>query len=108
MSSIAHLQPVPPYDWAANVQVDNFIAEITSSPQYIAAAAESSAWAGHINNIKHGLDEIERRAPNDPAMAAAIDKISAIISDDDQHMGQRLHDLGALAIRLHEIEGTKH
>jgi hypothetical protein len=87
--------------------IDSFIAEIRNSPEYVEAAAESGTWIAHIDNIEHGLNEIDRRAHDDPAMAEAIDKIIEIISDDDQHMGRRLHDLGALVIRLHEIKGKR-
>jgi hypothetical protein len=86
--------------------IDNFIAEITGSPEYVAAAAESSAWAGHLSSIEFGLKEIERRADVDPVMAEALEKAIGIIADDDQHIGLRLHDLAALGARLHEIKGT--
>lgn len=88
-----------------SAKIDNFIAEITNSPEYVVAAAESGAWAKHINGISYGLVEIERRARLDPAMAETLDKAIAIISDDDQHLGHRLSDLGALAARLHSIKG---
>jgi hypothetical protein len=91
-----------------NSKIDNFISEIRNSPQYLAAAAESSVWAGHISSIEYGLREIDRRSCDDPAMAEAIDKVIAAISDDDQHLGQRLRDLGALAARLRDIKGIRH
>jgi hypothetical protein len=87
-------------------QIDNFIAEIRNSPEYIAAAAESGVWAGHIGSIEYGLNEIARQSSDNPAMAESLDKVMAIICDDDQHLGQRLNNLGMLVARLHEIKGA--
>jgi hypothetical protein len=49
-------------------KIDAFIAEIRTRPAFAAVAAADRVWSEHLTAIEFALNEIDRRANEDPAM----------------------------------------
>jgi len=89
--------------------IDAFIDGIKSAPQFVAAAASDPVYAQHLEAIEFGLNEIDRRANDDPEMIEAYDKAMAIISDNRRTLKQRLLALGDLLAPLRDkLRGVHH
>jgi hypothetical protein len=90
-------------------KIDAFIAEIRARPAFAAVAAADRVWSEHLAAIEFGLNEIDRRANEDPAMVEVFDKVVALISDNDRTLKQRLLDLNEVLIPLRDqLWGVRH
>jgi hypothetical protein len=92
-----------------NIKIDDFIDQIRDQPKFVAAAASDTVWFNHLAAIEFGLNEIDRRANDDPAMIEAFDTVVAVIADNDRSLKQRLLDLVELLIPLRDqLRGVHH
>jgi hypothetical protein len=90
-------------------EIDDFITEIRDLPAFAARAAADRVWSGHLAAIEFALNEIDRRADNDPAMIEVFDKVVAIVADDKLPLRQRLVDLNEVLIPLRDrLFGVRH
>jgi hypothetical protein len=90
-------------------KIDAFIAEIRTRPAFAAVAAADRVWSEHLTAIEFALNEIDRRANEDPAMVEVFDKVVALISDNDRTLKQRLLDLNEVLIPLRDqLWGVRH
>jgi hypothetical protein len=90
-------------------KIDAFIVEIRDLPEFAAVAATDGVWAKHLAAIEFALNEIDRRADNDPAMIEVFDKVVAIVTDDKLPLRQRLLDLNEVLIPLRDrLFGVRH
>jgi hypothetical protein len=89
-------------------KIDAFIAEIRTGPAFAAVAAADRAWSEHLAAIEFALNEIDRRADNDPAMIEIFDKVVAIVTDHDLPLKQRLLELGKLLTEVRDAGRIVH
>jgi hypothetical protein len=90
-------------------KIDDFITEIRDLPAFTAVAAADRVWSEHLAAIEFALQEIDRRADNDPAMIEAFDKIVALITDNRLPLRQRLLNLNEVLIPLRDrLFGVRH
>jgi len=71
-------------------KIDAFISEILAQPGFIAAAASDPQWSNHLDNIERGLNGIDQRADDEPAMIEIVDEIQTVIAPNDLSLKQRL------------------
>jgi hypothetical protein len=91
-----------------SAKIDAFIAEVRTSPEFVAASAADSQYPDHLDNIACGLSEVDRQADSDPKMIAIFDNIQDVIVRNDLSLKQRLLELGKLLTQVRDVDGTRH
>jgi hypothetical protein len=71
-------------------EIDAFFAEIRSWPRFVDAASADPAWLNVVSKLEGDIDEVLRRAGEDPAWLDCYDDILAIVRKRDISVKERL------------------
>jgi hypothetical protein len=80
-------------------QIDSFIDKIRQRPAF---AAAGPVFSKHLDAIEFALNEIDRRADEDPEMVEAFDKVIAVIANNRRTLRERLLDLNEVLVPLRD------
>ena len=88
--------------------MDEFIAEVRGSPQFVAALAADAKWEHELLAIVNGLIAVDKQADDDALMLEALDKIQAVVSQSDLSIKQRLLEVEQILRGLRDAGRNVH
>ena len=88
--------------------VDDFLAEVRSSPQFTAALAADPKWEQELLAIENGLIAVDKQADDDALMLEALDKIQVVVGQSDLPIKHRLTEVVRLLYRLRDAGRNVH
>jgi hypothetical protein len=62
-----------------NAKIDAFVEQIRKRPKFVAASTIDPKWTEQLAAVERLLNAIDRKADDDPATLAILDKVLAVI-----------------------------
>lgn len=79
-----------------NAGIDKFLNEVRNAPSFVKASAADPKWIGELEAIERVLNNLDRKADDDPQLMETMDNIQSVVGHRDLSIKQRLLGVGKL------------
>ena len=79
-----------------NARIDAFLTEIRNALSFVKVSAADPKWIGELEAIECVLNNLDRKAGDDPQLMETMDNIQSVVGHRDLSIKQRLLGVGKL------------